>query len=178
MKTIIKILFVITLFNSYAYAGQTSVEAIGGGITYHVIDDGASSKYVTKWSSDGRLIFNQLYGIKYIDEFFDTYWSMALFGGNNSIGAPMTGAMGSLGFVWGNFNYGLAMGGYLQDDNAFRSKGIEPYRLSEFGNTGLVPILGAEINYKVDLSNRVYLRLNNLVSPVITNTSLSIGYRL
>ena len=173
-----KYLLLILLLSSISYADNTSVELIGGSITYHVMDDGASSHYVTKWSPDGRLIFNQLYGVKLLVKDNDSYSSMTYFGGNNSIGSPIYGGIVSYGVILKDFNVGLAIGGYMQDDNAFRSVGVEPYRLTEIGSSGLVPVVGVEINYKVDLSDTMYLKLNNLLSPVITNTSLSLGFNL
>lgn len=173
MRMVFVILLVILLAS--LSRADSSLELIGGSITYHIIDDGVSAKYVTKLNSDGRLIFNLLLGAKYLNEEDYTYWSLATFTGNNSIGSYMNGATASYGLFIKNLSAGLVLGAYVQDDNAFRNDGIDPYRLFEINNTGVVPIAGIEVNYKFPLSNSTYLRLNNILSPVITNTSLSLG---
>lgn len=172
------LVIILTLILSSFSRADSAIELIGGSITYHVIDDGASSKYVTKLNGDGRLIFNPLLGAKYLSQETYTYWSASAFTGKNSIGSYMNGAMMSYGLHTTNLYVGGVIGGYEQDDDAFRSQGIDPYRLAEINNQGLVPIVGVEINYKVDLNNLFYLKLNNILSPVITNTSLSIGSNL
>lgn len=170
-----KLLLFLFLISCTTQASTSSFEAIGGSITYHVIDNTGSSQYQNKLSSDGRLIFNDLLGIRYISQDSYTYWSTSAFTGSNSIDSYITGAILSYGLTNRNLYIGTVLGGYVQDDDAFRNHGIDPYRMTEFGNTGLVPIIGIEINYKIDFTSKYYLKINNILSPVILNTSLSLG---
>lgn len=177
MKWITLLLFVWAFSSGTSYA-ETKVEVLGGGITYHIMDDGSAQSYTRKLSLDGRLIFNQMGGLGIVSEDNDVYQSLYFFGGNNSVGKPLQGILSKDGIKIDQWYLGLALGGYVQDDNEFRDAGVQPFRLTEIGSTGIVPIVGLAIDYKWDISNRYYLKLNNIISPNITNTSMALGVNL
>jgi hypothetical protein len=180
MKHIFLILFLV-LSSTAAYAEtelKTSIEFLAGGLTYHVIDSGSSSYNANKVSSDGRLISNPEFGIVLTQQFSYLYQSGAVFGGQNPVGQPMGGALYQFGYAIDNLQIGAAAGAYLQDDNAFRNAGVEPFRMFEVGSIGVVPVLGLALNYNIPLSEKTYLKINNVITPIITNSSLSFGVKL
>lgn len=173
-----KILFAIVMLTSSISSARYSIELVGGGLTYHVIDNGASANFSNKISKDGRLIYTPSVGLKVLNLPGDyTYKSATVFRGLNSVGSPITGGMLGTGLAFGPASLGIVLGGYVQNNEDFRAKGIEPY--SVCGNTNaFVPIAGAEFNLRVPVGENVYVGLNNLLTPIITNHSLSLGLRL
>ena len=159
-----------------AYADE-SIELLGGSITWHTplngSNDGANTN---KLSKDGSLIDNPLFGVRLTDTKGIAYDSVAVFGGENSIGKQMGGAMYSTGYVVNKWDVGLVVGAYLQNTNDFYNSGLQPFRVGTEGPNDICPIIGAEFNYKIDLSDNMYLKINNVITPVITNNSLSLGY--
>jgi hypothetical protein len=169
------------------FRGQsTSLELVGGSVNYQLQNDGTSAYNVNKWSSDGRLSFQDSLGLRLVAEDRFVYNAVEFYGGNNTIGQPMGGLIESSGFKinwtgpkWakGTTTYvGWAIGGYLQNDNSYRgTTGQTPTELTAFGGEGLVPILGLELDYKVPISRAMYLKLNNTIQPTNINTSLAFG---
>lgn len=166
-------LLMFALLSSPVLASD-SAELIGGGLTYHLTSGGA--KYFDhKLSTDGRLINNPMLGARLLQENDLHYTAETLYGGENSVGFPMGGAMFSTGWKVGGFYLGGVLGTYLQNDDQVRAAHVIPFKLFEVGSMGVVPVFGIEANYRINLNDRLYLKLNNLISPVLTNTSLSAG---
>lgn len=170
------LLTLLLLFPSLSYADR-SLELLGGGITYHVLDYGASSKYSNKISNDGRLIYTPMLGLRITNIPGNySYSSAAIFRGTSSIGSPIYGGLLSSGLAISVFQVGFGFGGYIQNNEDFRAKGIQPY--SFIGNTNaLVPLVGIEANVRYPLSDKLFLAFNNLLTPVITNHYLSLGLK-
>lgn len=172
----IKYIFLIIMMACAARADQT-LELVGPGVTFHVVDGGVSNLYANKLSADGRLIYTANLGIRYVDEADFGYSSFAIFRALNSVGSPITGALYGYGISTLNLNVGLVAGGYVQNNEEFHARGIQPFTL--FGDTNaFVPIVGFEINVKIPVSKRIFIGFNNILSPVITNHNLSIGILL
>ncbi len=87
----------------------------------------------------------------------------------------MQGAIYEQGVTLNRLSVGWAAGGYLQQSRYFTDLGDNSFRVMNVNGTDIVPLVGLVLNYTVWRAERSYLRLNNLVSPVITNTSLSLG---
>ena len=158
-------------------AGATeSYEVFGGDITYHLLDfSGDTSAYRQKISPDGKLIYNPTYGVRYTNETDKDYWSATAFGGNNSLGYPMGGAAYTTGVKPNKYvQLGFVVGGYIQDGQPFYSLGIVPPSLGGIGTEILTPIIGAEINFKVKLTDSVFIKESNLIS-FITSSFVSVG---
>lgn len=148
-----------------------SFELMAGSLTYHTLVDHSVTDYFPhKISNDGNLIYNQLYGIGYINNQDLVYQSFRVFAGNNSIEEPMVGGAYSFGFSLKNWDNGLVIGGYFQDGASFSKKINYLWALSDF-----IPLVGFEFNYKIMLSDKIFIKINNYLSPIITNHSLSIG---
>lgn len=172
-----KIILLSLLLSSICFADDSaSIETIGGGLTYHLIGTGAEQNYSHKLSPDGRLISNFVFGVGVITENDIMYDSFKLFEGYNSVNQPMYGADYSAGFKLNCWYLGLVGGGYLQNDRTMRKAGVSPFHLIEIGDMGVMPIVGIEANYKISLSDSTYIKINNLVTPLLTNTSLSLGF--
>ena len=168
------LLFLISI-NSFANDNK-SIELIGPGITYHVIDNGVATQYSNKLSSDGRWIKTNQLGIRFTNTENYSYNSTALFIASNSIGSTVYGGLASTGMHIIIFDTGFVFGGYVQNNEDFRAKGIEPYSLA--GNTNaFVPLMGMEFNVKFPIGSKIFLGLNNLITPIITNHNLSIGLK-
>ena len=151
-----------------------SMEIIGGSLTYHIIGDNFEN-FSNKLSSNGRLIDNPLYGIQYTIENGAYYESLALFSGDNSVGTQILGVKAAKGIKIGNIYFGLAFGAYEQDNTEFSNRGIVPFQVGKIGTTGIVPIFGGEVNYKIELGKDIFVKINNVISPILINTTLSLG---
>jgi hypothetical protein len=157
---------------------SVSVEAVGGALTYHLIDDGASQLYVQKITRDGRLIFNPIYGANFIFESKESFFSIGGFAGQNSVGLPIQGGLISNGVkvANGHLYLGWAVGGYVQNDLAFRAKGVIPFKLFEFSHyRDFVPLIGIEIDLKFMLTNHFYFKIYELLTPILNVNTLALG---
>lgn len=161
-----------------AISNAYSLEVMGGGLTYHLIDNDTSYLYSNKLTNDGRLIYNSVYGVGALYENEISYQSLSYFGGNNSVALPISGLLYKTGLKISNWYCGLAMGMYIQDDDKYRESGVDPFRMTEIGSTGLIPIVGISLDYKINITNKVYMKLNNLITPILTNNTLSAGMDL
>lgn len=179
MKSLTSMSLLFCLFACSSSFADTDFEVLGGGITYHVIDPGSNDAHFAHIiSNDNRLIANPMFGLTLGEHDDRIFQSGTIFGGENSIGNSMFGGIYERGYQVGNWQLGLAVGAYEQNDNQYREKGIEPFRLTEVNGTGIVPVLGAAINYKINFSEQFYIKLNNVISPVITNSTISFGWSL
>lgn len=172
---VLLLIFVSSFFIFPVHAD--SVEVIGGGYTYHLIDFGASDAYKRKITSNGRLIENPTFGLLFherIGRFF--YRSVGAFAGSNCLGRPMQGMVYSDGIEIGNFQAGAGLGAYFQESKYFSDLNVSSFRIANIRGVDVVPILGLVFNYKVNLTDSTYIKINNLVGPIITNTLFSLGY--
>ena len=160
-------------------AEGTSVELFTGALTFHFIDQGSSQMFRNKISKEGRLIYNPMFGIRYLTEDPETYFAAAAFAGNNSVGLPMAGTLFSMGIKDTSDHYflGLSGGLYVQDNNKFREHQAIPFKIYETkGGVGFVPIVGLEMGVKVGLWGKTYFKFYNLLTPVVNSSFLLLGY--
>lgn len=164
---------ILFFLSSYGYAN--SIELLYGSYTYHlIVTGGVERHFVNKVSNDGKLINNALYGIRFNERFDNSYRVYTLFHGENTIGEPMRGFSYSSLKMLKYVDLGFIIGAYMQDNDKYVQKGIDNFRLTN-GPNGLVPIIGLEVNMPVMLSRTIYLKLNNIITPILTNHSLSFG---
>lgn len=171
-----RFLLIIFLFSAFARADD--MEIIVGAPTYHLFDFGGNQFLHPKWTPDGRLIGTPIFGVGAIRDYEEYYTSLKLFAGNNCVAQPIGGVLVSAGVHINSMYYGVVGGGYIQNDRTFIDAGVEPSSFIEFGDYGLVPVIGGEINYRKNLSSRTYLKLNTLITPLLINESLSLGLTL
>lgn len=151
-----------------------TLEVIGGGLTYHLWGY-SYPDYVGKLIDDGSLIANPLVGVGYTNEDASSYASYKVFFGDNSLGYPIGGFTTGHGVRLGRWHLGLVIGGYLQDDDEYFNRGIVPFSLTT-GRAAFVLIGGVEANYDIPLNDKCFLRINNLITPALTNHTLSFGF--
>lgn len=163
-------LFILILLFSQILNAK-SIEMISGGLTYHTfIPDNIAENFTHKWSADGKLIYNQLYGFGYIDNSDIFFSSHKFFIGQNSIGEAMGGYLYSFGGHVDGYDLGLGTGGYYQNNELFKDKGIDMVTIA-----GFIPLLGIELNKKFMINNTKYLKINTFTTIFLINASLSLG---
>jgi|ERR1035437_440174 hypothetical protein len=173
-----KYLLFLLLFPIFCFADIQSNELVLGSLTYHLIDGPPiSNKFQNQVSPDGRLIDNFLIGFSHIDENNEhEYFSYTLFTGENSLAKPIGGFKLSTGKTDGGLYIGIVTGAYFQNNRDFTDQDINGVLTSvDWHSTGLVPIVGMEINYVLFHIGDIYLKLNNILTPVLTNHTFSIG---
>lgn len=161
------------------------VEVIAGSITEHFYTQGYHPEHKFNLGDHDRLIFNSVYGLRY--NFTSPEWSskrylsLAGFYGENSVGLPMAGAMTSLGYNLFNrhLSLGIVLGAYWQNNKDYLATGGYPFQWLEADNgDALVPILGAEVGFSTGVGHDMALKLNTLITPLLTNTTLSLVFDL
>lgn len=174
-----KLLLVTSLVGLNASA--LSLESLFGSITQHFSNyNNAGSHFKTKLNNSGTLIFNPMYGIKVMNETPNTYNSVTLFVGNNSVGRLLVGGNYSIGakLLKEHVYIGGALGMYGQSDSGFKQSGVIIKHVPKVGDTSLIPLVGAEMSFKLRLTNTMYLKQNNIVTPLLYTGNLSIGWDL
>lgn len=175
------------LFVTASVAHADSIEVVGGSITAHLLPFSTYSPKVDPYKSlAGQLgqntgvIANPLFGLRYVGEDERTYWTAAGFFMENSVGQPSAGFLTSLGrkFFNGHLYAGGVLGAYEQCDSCYIESGLWPYKFTTIGDTDIVPVIGIEINFRVNISEKYYLKLNNIVTPLLTNTTIGFGIEL
>ena len=157
-------------------ARADEVEVLGGALTYHLIDNGTAHAYSNKLSSDGRLISNPMAGVAittHENVFFQSY---AVFFGEDSVGGSMGGGSFTSGVEVNRLQVGAIAGGYIQAAKPYTDRNVNAFRLTAINGTDFVPLLGLAINYKVPLSSTCFLKLNNIISPILTTSLVSVGF--
>ncbi len=157
------------------------MDAVGGAVTYHLIDNGAASFYTQKLSPNGRLIFNEIYGLNLLFESKKWFFSIGGFGGNNSVGLPIEGGLIAWGLkFWTSHCYlGWALGGYFQSDKDYRAKGVIPVKLFEIkNNQDFVPLVGIEFAVKFMITDSFYFKIYELLTPVLNINTAAVGLTL
>lgn len=162
----------ITSFAAFSATADDN-ELLLGGVTVHLSNpSGLGKAYKGKLTPYGEAIANPLIGLRRVNYHRKAYYSYGGFAGLNSVGCPITGGLLSLGFNYGPARFGAVHGLYIQDNNKFRERGIEPLSIQENRGTGYVPIIGWE--YVHLLSRDV--RINLLLTPILSNVSLGIKF--
>ncbi len=175
-KVMIWVVVIVVLHGCFSVIANADTEIIGNGLTYHFWDGGAAKKYSNKVSPDGRLIANPMIGIAVTDHNGFLFRSMTAFSGENSVGGKMFGGMLTEGIEVQNLQVGMALGVYEQQAKDFTDRNINAFRLVNLYGTDVIPLGGIAVNYKFPLGNNWFLKSNNLISPILANTSLSFGY--
>jgi hypothetical protein len=119
-----------------------------------------------------------MYSFKITKPDSEFYTSDAFFIGENSVGTLMSGYMGASGVYLNKYTqFGAIYGAYAQDNTEFMRRGI--YNCMAWfpeSKISVIPIFGVEVNFKVNLSDKVFIKLNNVITPVVTNHTISIGF--
>lgn len=166
MRLILSLLF---LFINNTHADN---EFIVGGVTAHFTNiDQVDRQFTNKLNASGEVILNPTMAVRHYDYDDGVYVSKGAFIGGNSIGQPMAGVIFSGGGMLHEDRAGLAAGMYVQDNNKFRDRGVEPVSYAEARGMGFVPLVGVEY---IHACSRNTL-LNVLITPILGNIGL--GWR-
>lgn len=167
------------LFLPIAGFAQSSQEILAGSLTYHFFSD-VSEKFSNKLDDNGTWIANPMLayrGINYDND--HSFWSWTVFGGENSIGEGMGGAVFSMGIGNDKRRLGIVGGAYLQDNTKFFDKGIVALGNIPVGShLAVVPAVGWELAFNWDLSKRTYITSYNLLTPAFYTNAIGIGWRI
>ncbi len=160
-------------------AKADTIEFMGPvGLTQHVLNDPQTSKqFANKLSKDGSLILNRQVGFirsRTVNGVFSSYGQWV---GANSMGNLMAGCISEFGRSFGRYEFGVALGAYIQDVSGFDKAEIQPFQIAKEGNIGLVPVAGVVANVKLYNAPGFYVKLNTISSPILINASLSIGVK-
>jgi hypothetical protein len=143
-------------------------EIIGGGLVTHPF-----SEYdLFPDNSPSGFMYRSLYGVGFTTyETPRNYNTISVFGGKNSIQEPIYGALYGVGNMYGpNFGAGFVYGGYFQDENQFKKYNLTYFTLVP----GFAPILGIELIPRLKLGKNIWLKMNNILTPLMTSHSLSL----
>lgn len=185
-KLIITILYVIFTIN-IVYA-ETNFEIGSSFLTHHYSDLNAD-RFANKVSQDGRTINNPLYSLSWVwqDKGDSDYSSFTLYSGEDSIGSPMNGFLLTKGLGYTDrtsLQLGFIWGMYFYDENAWREKFYDreaqtpSWLVASYGEqwNGVNMVFGLELNLQVQVSDSVYVRLKNNITPMISNHSFALGF--
>lgn len=168
----------LLLFLSTPVFAKTEKEIGLGSYSYHILGDAESfAKLEHKASTDGRLISNPMLSFKKTVTKGQYYTSDAFFAGNNSVATAMAGYVAATGaYVSRNLQLGFVYGVYAQDNREFIKRDIvNPFSIFQENKINIVPIFGAEINFKANITKKYFLKLNNVITPAVTNHTVSFG---
>lgn len=157
---------------------KTEREIGFGSYSYHLLGDAkAFSQLENKVSSDGKLIQNTMLTYKITSTNKEYYSSDAFFGGENSVASAMFGYLGASGAYVNKYTQvGFVYGAYVQDNTKFLQKDIvNPYSFFSESKINIVPVFGLEVNFKAKISKDYFIKLNNVITPAVTNHTVSFG---
>lgn len=173
----IKILcFLFISFNAFASFGY---QLGTGGLTPHF----ASSKqnYCNQWNNTGIIVNKSYYLRLLFDKMGVTYMQ-----GNDSICSEIEGLFFNYTFSQTEIiDMGILLGGYSYNVSNWEKHALEtpsdieapaPVSAKYYGRD-IVPVLALEIGVHLIRRERWSLKLNNQLTPIITNHSLSFEYR-
>lgn len=173
-----RLLLGITLLPILLHA-QTHTEVLGGGLTYHWFNpSGNDINYSNKLDSTGALIHNLMIGYREVDVKGVSYTSRTFFTGQNSIGQPMLGVAWSTGYIVNDTRVGLVGGVYFQDDDKMLERQVEPVMIIPHSGWAPVPVVGVEATHINKLTNRTYILLNVLLTPLFVNGTVGFGWEI
>lgn len=163
-----------------------SFELSSAFLTHHFSHINAD-RFANKVSKDGRTINNPLYSLSFLSGDKKSYGSFNLYGGQDSIGSPMHGFMLSKG-IGAIDESGVQIGGiwglYFYNEKNWEKKFHDrpeqtpSWLRATYGDSfrGVNMIIGLEINAQLMITEGAYLKLRNVITPMITIHSIGIGF--
>lgn len=168
MHKIVLILLALFICN---VSSADSEEIVVTSVSYHPMISKQTSDKLSNGIAQG-LNYTPMYGYVRTSNDMLFYSSYKAFVGLNCIAEPMAGGILSAGADIINLQVGLVGGAYYQDSKKFSERGINTY----FGD--VTPIMGFEVNYRVYLDERAFVKVTNTITHMLTNHALSFGLDL
>ena len=135
----------------------------------------ASDKFDHKTSLGKQIILNPLYAIRHTEYLNDYYLAQEFFFGEDSIGSPIAG----IGFAKGVYNkvgeLGLVGGTYVSNTKTWDRAQVETLGVP-VGSHKLVPVMGVEANLNLFRIGELQIKLNNLITPVLSNHTIGVSW--
>lgn len=153
-------------------------------LTHHFSSVG-SDKFDNKVSNDGKTIKNPLIGLEFSKNYKKSSDKWVLFGGEDSIGSPMFGVYKGYGFqkisnkgFHGNFLLGMYFFDQRQWDKRYADSDIRTPSLitGYLGIENVNIIIGIELNYHIPLGKKSFIKINNIITPLVTNHGVGIVF--
>lgn len=152
-------LLLVLLLSTNLLAKKTN-EVVAGGYVYHPIH--FSEKIP-------RGLWRPILAFKHTTYSSDTYMSYVGFMGADCIDSPITGAAFSTGFNFEYLDVGSIVGAYKYNRKAWKDANVNIGTILPF-----LPIIGLELNFKYQITDKLGVKFNNIITPVITNSSMSL----
>lgn len=172
--TLVFLIFVFSL-SAHTFSFQLGT----GGITPHFVRE--KRNYCNQWNNTG-IIVNKSY---YVRMMFGSV-GLTYMQGNDSICSEIEGLFLHHVFTYAEFyEIGVTLGGYAfnqenwdehLEDTPEDIRAPEPV-WTEFEGREVVPVLALDIGVHLIKRETWSLKLNNLITPVITNHSLALEFR-
>lgn len=169
-----KYILLVMLMCNISFAEQ-EIEFYYGSIVSHLFDQ-EKMNYANELSPN--LIAPKFYGISYNKVQDSKLKKYRLFTGERSAGGSMVGLSYTTGRRIGLADIGLLFGGYIQDSTSFKERRIEPFQLDLGDKYGFVPIFGAELGLKQQLTDKLDLKYNVGYTFVILQFNVSLVYHI
>ncbi len=172
------ILFLCLFFHGFCKTNSIKFEYSFGFATLHYYNPGGKFlSYKGAVTEDGNLILNPIIGMKLSFEKSLFNNGVSFFSGLNSVGGFMIGGFYEAGIkIFKDHLYINGISGfYIQSDSEYRNYGYVPFKLFLLGDTDIVPIIGINFSFKLDISKYLFIKLNSLVTPILINFSISFG---
>ena len=77
---------------------------------------------------------------------------------------------------WG-IELGLTLGFYFMSNKPWIEKGIKPPAVELSKDYSVIPIAGLQLDFRIPLGDTLFIKLNNLITPTISNNNVSLGWR-
>ncbi len=151
------------------------LELMVGASVYHFFTKHTGS-FKTQWSEDGRWIGTPVGGLGVMQTDGEYYQTQSYYIGENSVGGGMAGFLASTGKVYSNWNLGAVAGLYLQDSRKFTADKISTVAVPMGDSTSVMPLVGFEAVYKIEFDEDFYLKIHNVITPILGITYLSIPF--
>lgn len=184
-----KIVIIFSLLISLNLFSQEKAFEFSSSFVTHHYSKLNADRFENKISGDGRTINNPLYAISFLKQVQDSnsYTSTTIFSGKDSINSPMTGFLLTRGvgsINQSSLHLGLIWGLYFYDESAWRQKFKDrkektpSWLVASYGEqfNGINMVFGVEVNYQIKLSDKVYFKIKNNLTPMISNHSIGIGF--
>ena len=154
------------------------IEMDAGSLTYHYFDsDDNLDSYKNKTHLNTRTMKSPTIGFKFAITYRNRrYETGKFFLGDDQMKSPMYGFHYATGLNRGNLQLGVFMGGHMYDRSYWidaDSRNRMSFHVDDDQSFALD--LGLEINYTMLRYRGIYFKLNNLLGPLNSIHSISIG---
>lgn len=172
------LILILSIVFSTQVLGKRSLQIGFGSITPHITT--TKKNYCNQWNNSGVIVNKTYYLSYYVDNIGFTYLT-----GDDSICSKIEGLFFHYFFSQQDWvEYGITLGGYSYNQTNWDNyaektpSGIDapsPVSIDYFGRE-VVPVVALSVNFVLVKRGSFELKLNNLLTPIITNHSLGFNF--